>query len=76
MKLFPNTDPEELRGWLDRRSASLKRERDPHEAGWKTLSEHYEPDLGRSLFGPWVATVEELVARDIAAFTTRRLTRP
>ena len=33
-------------------------------------------DLVRSLFGPWAATVEELVARDIAAFTTRRLTRP
>ncbi|MBD9699593.1 hypothetical protein IGS67_08845 [Flavimobilis sp. GY10621] len=33
-------------------------------------------DLVRSLFGPWVATVEELVARDIAAFTTRRLARP
>ena len=50
MTLFPQTDLEGLRGWLDRRAASLKREREPHEAGWKTLSEHYEPDLGRALF--------------------------
>lgn len=50
MKLFPRTDLEALRGWLERRAASLKREREPHEAGWKQLSEHYEPDLGRALF--------------------------
>jgi len=50
MRLFPNTDLQELRGWLDKRAASLKREREPHEAVWKTLSEHYEPDLGRALF--------------------------
>lgn len=50
MRLFPNTDLRALRGWLDKRAASLKREREPHEAGWKTLSEHYEPDLGRALF--------------------------
>jgi len=31
--------------------------------------------LVRSLFGPDVATVEELVARDIEAFTQRRLAR-
>lgn len=34
------------------------------------------PDaLVRSLFGPTIATVEELVARDIEAFTVRRLAR-
>jgi len=50
VRLFPNTDLEELRGWLDRRAATLKREREPHEAVWKELSELYEPDLGRALF--------------------------
>lgn len=34
-----------------------------------------EDDLVRSLFGPTLATVEELVARDIEAFTARRLAR-
>lgn len=32
-------------------------------------------ELVRSLFGPALATVEELVARDIEAFTARRLAR-
>ena len=31
--------------------------------------------LVRSIFGPATATVEELVARDIEAFTLRRLAR-
>lgn len=50
MKLFPNTDFGALRGWLDKRAASLKREREPHEGYWRTLSELYEPDLGRALY--------------------------
>lgn len=49
MRLFANTDLEDLRGWLDRRAASLKRERTPHEGFWRTLAENYEPDLGRAL---------------------------
>ena len=49
MKLFPKTDFEKLRGWLDKRAASLKRERLPHEGFWRTLAEHYEPDIGRAL---------------------------
>jgi len=50
VKLFPDTDLYELRGWLDRRQTVLKRERQPHEAAWRELSELYEPDLGRALF--------------------------
>lgn len=49
MILFPKTDFEKLRGWLDKRAASLKRERLPHEGFWRTLAEHYEPDIGRAL---------------------------
>jgi len=49
MKLFPKTDLDSLRAWLDKRAASLKRERTPHEGFWRTLAEHYEPDLGRAL---------------------------
>ncbi|MGP7960713.1 hypothetical protein ACTVCO_07880 [Sanguibacter sp. A247] len=41
------------------------------------LPPHHLPgrELVRSLFGPAIATVEELVARDIEAFTARRLAR-
>lgn len=47
--LFPDTDLRELRGWLDRRQSALKAAREPHEALWRELAEHYEPDLGRAL---------------------------
>jgi hypothetical protein len=49
MTLWPNTDLAALRGWLDKRAASLKRERLPHEGIWRELAEHFEPDLARAL---------------------------
>lgn len=49
MKLFPRTDFTALRQWLNKRAGSLKQERLPHEGFWRTLADHYEPDLGRAL---------------------------
>lgn len=45
------TDITALRNALDRRVASLRRERLPHEAVWKTLAANFEPQFGRPLDG-------------------------
>lgn len=46
------TDTANLRRRLDRRAASLKREREPHETVWKEIRRHFEPQFGRPIDNP------------------------